>query len=747
MMNFSLENLNEIIDDVLLEFCVTYPIPDFQNEEQLLHLKTILEQFGVTILDDAELMEAISLAPKKFTLEAPIKKKVVNPKDKVRADAHKKGLEGKGGNAYGPKGKDLITHRNQNGKLVVVNPPVKMGKAAQQQKVAAQQKKVVAQPKATTKPTNKPTTKPTQPTNKLKTKLPQQTAPQPQQTAPTSGKKVKKVNDAIRKKDSFNTDKSMTIGLDDKTSEARAKANKAKKINTKPLFSTKDTQTIFDGKPKFPKKYLKVLERMMQYGKENITITTLTDKAGAGTLESTCGEIVGMIGLSIQDAGKRAMLFRLLKARAEQNGKAGILDASWVTAGEAHCIANVRKLKRDFPNGYTILNTFWDVADEAAAIGVEGYKQNKGFSTDVNMLVMDNKTKQTKWIEPSLKKDEVVNLLNGTTNRIRSIAVLASKKVSNKEKDQYESATKELEGMGEVKKGKTPEYARKEQLQKYITGLEERVKAEIPKNANAEYAYSVQEKLHSTAWENKDVVKQSKLLLNAWAKLTPKQKQERALSIIEEMGQNDKGGLRAEIVDTINKLYKNKDSINGLDSIGQIIGDNTSRGKQKASMILLNLGSSTGKANSLSTVRDKIYKNTYAHSKAASEYLLSTNETKTALLRSIRDAFPVKSLLEGEENMLLGDFKKGKTPGTNIDQYVLQRVFNIKSAEEFQSGLKVLDTPPPPHISFIGKGKNSKPIEIAEIKSRSDGKGYGGTWKLEMSLSKKFVELCKQYDT
>jgi hypothetical protein len=745
MMNFSLENLNEIIDDVLLDFCVTYPIPDFQNEEQLLHLKTILEQFGVTILDDAQLMEAISLAPKKFTLEGPVKNKTVNPKDKVRADAHKKGLEGKGGSAYGPKGKDLITHRNQNGKLVAVNPPVKIGKAAQQQKVVNPTKKAVAP----TKKALAPTKKVTPPTKKSVTQ-PQtrpQAAPQPQQTAPTSGKKVKKVNDAIRKKDSFNTDKSMTIGLDDKTSEARAKANKAKKINSKPLFSTKDTQTIFDGKPKFPKKYLKVLERMMQYGKENITITTLTDKAGAGTLESTCGEIVGMIGLSIQDASKRAMFFRLLKARAEQNGKAGILDASWVTAGEAHCIANERKLKRDFPNGYTILNTFWDVADEAAAIGVEGYKQNKGFSTDVNMLVMDNKTKQTKWVEPSLKKDEVVNLLNGTTNRIRSIAVLASKKVSNKEKDQYESATKELEGMGEVKKGKTPEYARKEQLQKYINGLEERVKAEIPKNANAEYAYSVQEKLHTTAWENTDVVRQTKLLLNAWAKLTPKQKQERALSIIEEMGQNDKGGLRTEIVDTINKLYKNKDSISGLDSIGQIIGDNTSRGKQKASMILLNLGSSTGKANSLSTVRDKIYKNTYAHSKAASEYLLSTNETKTALLRSIRDAFPVKSLLEGEENMLLGDFKKGKTPGTNIDQYVLQRVFNIKSAEEFQSGLKVLDTPPPPHISFIGKGKNSKPIEIAEIKSRSDGKGYGGTWKLEMSLSKKFVELCKQYDT
>jgi hypothetical protein len=357
-MNFSLENLNEIIDDVLLEFCVTYPIPDFQNEEQLLHLKTILEQFGVTILDDMELMEAISLAPKKFTLEAPIKNKAVNPKDKVRVDAHKKGLEGKGGKAYGPKGKDLITHRNQNGKLVAVNPPVKIGKAAQQQKAAAQQKKVAVPTKKVVAPTKKVTP----PTKKVvaQPQTKSQTAPQPQQTAPTSGKKVKKVNDAIRKKDSFNTDKSMTIGLDDKTSEARAKANKAKKINSKPLFSTKDTQTIFDGKPKFPKKYLKVLERMMQYGKENITITTLTDKAGAGTLESTCGEIVGMIGLSIQDASKRAMFFRLLKARAEQNGKVGILDASWVTAGEAHCIANERKLKRDFPNGYTILNSDLD---------------------------------------------------------------------------------------------------------------------------------------------------------------------------------------------------------------------------------------------------------------------------------------------------------------------------------------------------------------------------------------------------
>jgi len=79
MMNFNLDNLSEIIDEVLTEFCVTYPIPNFQSKEQLEHLRSVLEQFGAEAFTDVELMEAISLAPKKFTLEAP-KKDGTDPK-------------------------------------------------------------------------------------------------------------------------------------------------------------------------------------------------------------------------------------------------------------------------------------------------------------------------------------------------------------------------------------------------------------------------------------------------------------------------------------------------------------------------------------------------------------------------------------------------------------------------------------------------------------------------------------------
>ena len=46
-------------------------------------------------------------------------------------------------------------------------------------------------------------------------------------------KKVKKINDSIRKKDNFNKDKSMAIGLEEAESQKRLKANKVKKINNK----------------------------------------------------------------------------------------------------------------------------------------------------------------------------------------------------------------------------------------------------------------------------------------------------------------------------------------------------------------------------------------------------------------------------------------------------------------------------------------------------------------------------------
>ena len=156
MTNFNLDNLSEIIDEVLTEFCVTYPIPNFDNKEQLEHLRSVLEQFGAETLTDEQLMEAISLAPKKFTLEAPKKNmgavsKSTQNKNSAADQAHKLNLIGKGGISYGPVGNDLITHINKDGKLIKLPQPRHRGKDG---KTA-----VAPQPKSVKQTISKPVTK------------------------------------------------------------------------------------------------------------------------------------------------------------------------------------------------------------------------------------------------------------------------------------------------------------------------------------------------------------------------------------------------------------------------------------------------------------------------------------------------------------------------------------------------------------------------------------------------------------
>ena len=144
MMNFNLDNLNEVIEDVLIEFCETFPIPDFNKDEHLNHLRSVLEQMGLDVFLSNEIFEAISLAPQKFTLEADTKKQ-----SKAAKEAERLHLVSLGYGNYGKKKGGPATHRidKKTDKLVPI-----------------QQQPVV---KPTTKPTLKPTIKPNAKTNEV----------------------------------------------------------------------------------------------------------------------------------------------------------------------------------------------------------------------------------------------------------------------------------------------------------------------------------------------------------------------------------------------------------------------------------------------------------------------------------------------------------------------------------------------------------------------------------------------------
>ena len=86
--------------------------------------------------------------------------------------------------------------------------------------------------------------------------------------------------------------------------------------------------------------------------------------------------------------------------------------------------------------------------------------------------------------------------------------------------------------------------------------------------------------------------------------------------------------------------------------------------------------------------------------------------------------------MSGEESMHLADL--------SADKDTLKEVFGVDSFEELEQNLTVRETPPPASIVYSVEGKES--IPIAEINTRPDGIGYGGSWKLEMKVHPKFAE-------
>lgn len=245
MMNFNLDNLSEIIDEVLTEFCVTYPIPNFNNKEQLEHLRSVLEQFGAEAFTDVELMEAISLAPKKFTLEAPkkdgtdpklaaiLKKKVKNAdtgRDVTVASAlNYKDQKGSGarsayhaaaamlkGAGYSEKNVDMVDDPNPE-------EPQYYAKQKQDPTATAANLKTLSKLQQLKKQKDaKPQVKPSLPN-------PQQSAPTPQQSPKVKAEPIKKQSVQV---DTKGTLRDLLGRFDDKGTTANSKNDVKNAIKT-----------------------------------------------------------------------------------------------------------------------------------------------------------------------------------------------------------------------------------------------------------------------------------------------------------------------------------------------------------------------------------------------------------------------------------------------------------------------------------------------------------------------------------
>ena len=173
--------------------------------------------------------------------------------------------------------------------------------------------------------------------------------------------------------------------------------------------------------PKFPKKYLTALERMMNTKPtgDGTKWTHYSDlPGGAGQISAQAGELMTMMGTSMNADEFNEFTDSLLAHETElikNNPKlktegSRIITKSWIQSSRNNRQAILNRITKEYPNSQ-IVATAWDTKDDVESLGLSDYGKNKGFSTDMYVKI---KTANGDEIldEISLKKSTEVNFLN-----------------------------------------------------------------------------------------------------------------------------------------------------------------------------------------------------------------------------------------------------------------------------------------------------------------------------------------------
>ena len=179
---------------------------------------------------------------------------------------------------------------------------------------------------------------------------------------------------------------------------------------------------FLNDNPKFPKKYVKALERMM-----NTRPTGDATKwghfsdieGGAGQISAQAGELMTMMGTTMNDKDWGEFSNSILKHDGEFNkanpklkkSKHKIVDKTWVKAATQSRNAIKDRLTAQYGEGVEIVAGAWDNKSDVEAMGMDDYSENKGFSTDMYLKVKLPNGEEI-LDEISLKKSTKVNFLN-----------------------------------------------------------------------------------------------------------------------------------------------------------------------------------------------------------------------------------------------------------------------------------------------------------------------------------------------
>jgi hypothetical protein len=259
----------------------------------------------------------------------------------------------------------------------------------------------------------------------------------------------------------------------------------------------------------------------------------------------------------------------------------------------------------------------------------------------------------------------------------------------------------------------------------------EKYNVNVPDEVKVSYTQKTQRELHEKFIENASA--EIEEFFNNFCNKDDVSKTNIATSITNKMKQ--KSDYTVQVTKKMNDICEGIQS--GLSYENVLMKNEGKTNYQKLNLAVMIAIAGTNQNSNAATIYNSIVENSHNHSKAVRKFLLEDKNARKGLFASIREAFPLKSLFEGEENMILGD--------VSADRQVLQDVFGVEEFSELEQRLTIRDIPPPPSIVYRVERKDGNiDIPIAEISSRPDGIGYGGAWKLEMKVHDEFGKKLRE---
>lgn len=547
-------------------------------------------------------------------------------------------------------------------------------------------------------------------------------------------------------------------GFSDWRQSRNLEIDKDKQIDVVKLF-----EELQIDSSRFPSKYIRVLDRMINTKNgSKLSVSDFIGGAGAGQLKSQAGEIFTMVLTTIDDDEKANELANVLKETlSKRSNSDNILEASWVDAALANRRAAYDHIRETYGPNAKIEMGCWDVREEVEGLGLGNYTEDKGYSTDAYFLVSSIPDIQDKiLVEASLKKDGDTYFYNGGTGDIMRPRCVNLN-------------PKEPKGCSELGWGLTeddispelnPNNFGSRQTKLYIDandsliesadGMFDRLDEEL-NDIEENYNNNEEEieNLKSKGKRNRTDNENQRLI-----DLEQEQIKIRARKKEIEEGMGEEGILRTlndaafkkildEFVPPIEDVTKeNMDEV--VEKILRLHSDpehfrqeTGERLKKSPALAKINkvakyVAELSPEGSDARKMWDKLKEEHLQYGKDLAQEILDNEKLSNGLSELLRDEFPIKSCIMGEEVMLIGD--------TRLNKKAAMEIFGTDDYEKIRENFEIQQDGENVSIVYKAKGTGEY-ISIAKLQIRQKGVGYKYPPSFNMGIHKEFNRYLSEY--